>query len=104
MNPQSFAVTVESTLDDLQNRIEADAPEVECDLVDSVLILLLPDDSQIIVNRQEAAQQIWLACSDGPARFSWQGDAWQDSRTGESLKQAVARLLSLRLGHPVSLG
>ncbi|MBU2823695.1 iron donor protein CyaY, partial [Acidithiobacillus ferrooxidans] len=36
MNPQSFAVTVESTLDDLQNRIEADAPEVECDLVDSV--------------------------------------------------------------------
>ena len=103
MNPQSFAVTVENTFNDLLNRIETSAPEVESDLVDNVLTLLLPDDSQIILNRQEAVQQIWLACSDGPARFSPQDGTWRDSQSGESLEHAIGRLLSLRLDHPVSL-
>ena len=103
MNAQSFAVTVENTLNDLQNRIEVSAPEVESDRVDSVLTLLLPDDSQIIINRQEAVQQVWLACSDGPARFSRQDGRWRNSQTGESLEDAVSRLLSLRLDHPVAL-
>ncbi len=103
MNAQSFAVTVENTLNDLLSRIEASAPEVESDLVDSVLTLLLPDDSQIIINRQEAVQQVWLACSDGPARFAQQDGTWRNSQTGESLEDAVSRLLSRRLGHPVTL-
>ena len=103
MNVQSFAVTVENTLNDLLSRIEASAPEVESDLVDSVLTLLLPDDSQIIINRQEAVQQVWLACSDGPARFARQDGRWRNSQTGESLEDAVSRLLSLRLDHPVAL-
>jgi CyaY protein len=97
MNEKSFAVAVENTLTELLTRIEERAADVECDLVDSVLTLLLPDGSQIIINRQEAVQQIWLACSDGPARFSAKDDQWLDSKTGESLTTALGRLLSHRL-------
>lgn len=103
MNEKSFAVAVENTLTDLLTRIEERTPDVECDLVDSVLTLLLPDDSQIIINRQEAVQQIWLACSDGPARFSAQEDQWVDSHSGETLTAALGRLLSRRLSAPVNL-
>lgn len=103
MNEKSFAVAVENTLTELMTRIEEVVPDVECDLVDSVLTLLLPDGSQIIINRQEAVQQIWLACSDGPARFSAETDEWRDSQSGETLPKAVGRLLSLRLDHPVVL-
>ncbi len=103
MNEKSFAVAVENTLTELLTRIEARTPDVECDLVDSVLTLLLPDNSQIIINRQEAVQQIWLACSDGPARFSAADGQWLNSQTGETLPAALGRLLSLRLHQTVAL-
>ena len=104
MIERNFAITVENTLNQLLNQIEAGVPEVEGDLVDSVLTLLLPDGSQIILNRQEAVQQIWLACSDGPARFAQENGTWRDTRSGESLEMAVGRLLGRRLHHPVQIG
>ena len=104
MIEQNFAITVENTLNQLLNQIEASVPEVEGDLVDSVLTLLLPDGSQIILNRQEAVQQIWLACSDGPARFAQKNGTWRDTQSGESLEMAVGRLLGRRLHHPVQIG
>ncbi|MHB1201512.1 MAG: iron donor protein CyaY [Acidithiobacillus sp.] len=104
MTQNSFAVTVENTLNALMEQVEEVAPEVEGDLVDSVLTLILPDDSQIIINRQEAVQQIWLACSDGPARFDQVGEAWLDSQSHEPLNAAVGRLLGKRLGRSIALG
>lgn len=103
MTQNSFAVTVENTLNALMEQVEEVAPEVEGDLVDSVLTLILPDDSQIIINRQEAVQQIWLACSDGPARFDQVGEAWLDRQSHEALNAAVGRLLGKHLGRAIVL-
>ena len=101
---QSFAAAVEECLQWLLEQIEAQAPEVEADLIDSVLSLRLPDDSEIILNRQEAVEQIWLACSDGPARFDRNAaGSWVDSRSGQTLPAYLGRILQQRLGQPVAL-
>ncbi len=102
---QSFAAAVEECLQGLLLQIEAQAPEVEADLIDSVLSLHLPDDSEIILNRQEAVGQIWLACSDGPARFDRDpGGAWVDSRSGRTLPVYLGSILQARLGQSIDLG
>ena len=101
---QSFAAAVEECLQALLEQIEAQAPDVEADLIDSVLSLRLPDDSEIILNRQEAVAQIWLACSDGPARFDHEASgAWVDARSGRTLPAYLGNILQQRLGQTVEL-
>ncbi|WP_312261473.1 iron donor protein CyaY [Candidatus Igneacidithiobacillus taiwanensis] len=101
---QSFSAAVEASLQKLMQQIEDLAPEIEADLVDSVLTLQLPDGSTVILNRQEAVSQIWLACSDGPARFDRDpGGAWRDPRSGATLQEHLGAILSRRLGRPITL-
>ena len=101
---QSFSAAVEECLQEILRQIEELAPEIEADLVDSVLSLQLPDDSTVILNRQEAVAQIWLACSDGPARFDRDPDGtWRDPRSGSTLQEHLAAILARRLGRPIAL-
>ncbi|MEY2341338.1 iron donor protein CyaY [Acidithiobacillus sp. IBUN Pt1247-S3] len=101
---QSFAAAVEECLQGLLDQIEAQAPDVEADLIDSVLSLRLPDDSEIILNRQAVVEQIWLACSDGPARFDQDASgAWVDARSGQTLPAYLGKILQRRLGQTIEL-
>jgi len=103
MSDESFAVAVERTLETILNQLENDAPEVEADLVDSVLTLELPDSGKIILNRQEAVEQIWLACSDGPARFERTERGWRDTHSGKDLAEVLNTLIGQRLGRILQL-
>jgi CyaY protein len=101
---QSFSAAVEACLQEIMQQIEDAAPEIEADLVDSVLSLQLPDGSTVILNRQEAVSQIWLACSDGPARFDREAEGgWRDPRSGATLQEHLSTILSRRLGRSIPL-
>lgn len=66
--------------------------EIECD-----------DGSKIIVNKQSAAQEIWVAAKSGGFHYRWDGQAWRDTRVGEELFAALERLLSAQTGATVRL-
>ncbi|MGC8467876.1 MAG: iron donor protein CyaY [Acidithiobacillus sp.] len=103
MSDESFALAVERTLETVLSQLEDCAPEVEADLVDSVLTLELPDTSKIILNRQEAVEQLWLACSDGPARFQRTEHGWQDTQSGKGLAEVLSTLIGRRLGRTLEI-
>ncbi|MCE5386995.1 MAG: iron donor protein CyaY [Acidithiobacillus sp.] len=100
---QSFNAAAEECLRSLLAQIEEQTDAIDADLLDGVLTLELPDGNQIILNRQLATEQIWLASSDGPARFDWRGGSWLDERGGKALGIHLAEILSHRLGHPILL-
>jgi CyaY protein len=62
------------------------------------------DGSKIIVNKQSAAQEIWVAARSGGFHYRWDGQAWRDTRGGEELFAALERLLGEQSGAPVRLG
>jgi len=105
---KSFAVRATETLEDLLDRLEAceALEDADMDIVDGVLTLELEDGSQIIINRQEPLQQIWVASPLGPAHFAWsEADGeWRDDRTGKPLIATLEEALSGKLGMPVRLG
>lgn len=55
----------------------------------------LENGTQIIVNKQAAAQEIWVAAKSGGFHYKWTGSDWVDTRSGEELQAAIDRLAGL---------
>ena len=79
--------------------------DADIDLVDGVLTVEFDDGSQLIINRQEPVEQIWVASPLGPAHFSYDSDqeCWVDDKSGASLTDTLEKAFSEKLGQAVSL-
>jgi CyaY protein len=60
-----------------------------------ILEIDLDDGTQIIVNKQAAVQEIWVAAKSGGFHYRWDGTKWMDTRSGEELHTVMARLAGL---------
>ncbi len=107
MSEQSYAVRAAQLLEDIMEQLEeVEALEdADIDLVDGVLTVEFEDGGQLIINRQEPVEQIWVASPLGPAHFSYDGsqERWLDDKTGASLTDTLERAFSQKLGQAVSL-
>lgn len=107
MSQPSFALFAEQTLDEIYNRLsdQDGLDDLDIDLIDGVLTLEFEDGAQMILNRQEAAQQIWLSSPEGPAHFGYNEDedAWLDDRNGDNLHETLARVIGQKMGVRVEL-
>ena len=107
MSDQSYAVRAARLLEDIMEQLEAveALEDADIDLVDGVLTVEFEDGGQLIINRQEPLEQLWLASPEGPAHFDYNDEAgeWRNDKTGESLVTTLERVLTEKLGQPVSL-
>lgn len=107
MSQTSFALHATQTLEDILDRMSRDdaLSDLDFDLIDGVLTIEFDDGGTIILNRQEAAQQLWLASPEGPAHFGYdsQQDAWCNDRTGDTLLDTLNRVLSEQTGESIRL-
>lgn len=94
----SFSLRVETALENLLDRItENDAlVDLDADLVDGVLRIDFDDGGVIVISRQVALQQIWVATPQGPAHFvlDKRSDTWMNDRTQESLSDFLGRAIT----------
>lgn len=107
MTKVSFSVQANRLLEDLLEGMAAleALDDLDMDLVDGVLTVEFDDGSQIIINRHESAQQVWVASPLGPAHFRFDVDKndWLDDRTGVSLRQTLEQALASKLGQAIEL-
>ncbi len=68
-----------------------------------VMEIEFDDGSVIVVNKQAAAQEIWVAAKSGGFHYRWDGASWRDSRSGEELYAALSRLATAQSGTSVEL-
>lgn len=76
-------------------RIEADLEDADIDfeiVAGGILEIELADGAKIVVNKQSAAREIWVAARSGGFHYRWDGEAWRDTRSGDELHSALARL------------
>lgn len=80
-------------VDEVQQRIEdiLDDSDLDVDIENSggILTLVFDNGSQIILSRQEAMQQIWVAARSGGFHFDYAADSnlWRCSSDQRSLGQ-----------------
>ncbi|MBL8423134.1 iron donor protein CyaY [Accumulibacter sp.] len=104
MNDNEFNELADATLTQIETALERSGADLDFAMVsDSVLEIEFADRSKIIVNRHDAAKEIWVAARSGGFHYRWDGSCWQDTRSEEELMAALSRLISEQASEPVLL-
>jgi CyaY protein len=105
MNDSEFNALADAALKQIEGALELSGADLDFEMVsDNVLEIEFADGSKIIVNRHDAAQEVWVAARSGGFHYRWDGSHWQDTRSGEELMSKLAQLMSQQAGEAVSLG
>lgn len=108
MTDSEFERLATETLAGIEAAVEAaaDAAGIDVELQmkpGGVLELEFEDASKMIINRQGAAREIWVAAKSGGFHFRYDGRRWVDTRDGGELFAALSRMVSAQGGAAVIL-
>ena len=94
-------------VDKIIEQVEDELDELEADLdIESsagVLTVNFPDGSTVILSRQSASHEIWIAARSGGFHLRWVDEQWRCQTTGETLSSLLGRVFTEQLQEPVSL-
>lgn len=93
------------TISRLEEAIEASGADIDYEIVSEILTLEFADRSKIIVNKQSAARQVWVAARTGGFHYDYDaaGDCWRNDQSGAELFAELARLISQQAGEDIVL-
>ena len=99
---EPFAARAERFLARLESAVDGVADDLNIDVLrtGNVVTLAFENGRRIVVNSQEAAEEIWVAARSGGFHYRWNEEAavWRDTRSAEELRVALARLIALETG------
>jgi len=98
LNPLEFDEIVDETLIQIEDVIEDLDAEIDYDTVSGILTLEFLDHSKIIINRQIATLQLWVAAKSGGFHFDYKDNQWLDDRDSKTLQQKLSELVSEQAG------
>ena len=102
MTESEYLTLAEATQRCIEEALEAADLDFETG-AGGVLEIEFGNGSVIVVNRQTAAQEIWVAARSGGFHYRWNGAEWRDTRSGAELLCELSRLASMQAGTPVTL-
>ncbi|MEO1766611.1 iron donor protein CyaY [Thiobacter aerophilum] len=102
MTETEFNRLVDETLARIEQAIEDSGADIDYETSAGILTLDFPDGSKIVINRQSANQELWVAARAGGFHFRWMDGAWRNTRDGSQLIPSLARWVSEQAGMPVN--
>jgi len=103
MQLEEFDGKVDQILMAIEDAIEEADLDIEYDTVSGILNLEFPDRSHIIINRQGATQQIWVAAKSGGYHFNYENNDWLDEKGGELLSVLLKTQIEQQLHQSTNL-
>jgi CyaY protein len=106
MNESEYHRVASATIARIEEAVEDCGVDIDYELVSDILTLTFANDTQIIVNKQSAARQIWVAAKSGGFHYDYDEPrgVWVDGQRGEELFAALSRMAGEQAGEPVKLG
>jgi len=89
---------IEDCIDDME---QADDREIDIDTTAGMLTIDLADSGSIIVSRQIANHEVWIAAKSGGYHLSLDGEYWHCRTTGEELGALLDRVFTEQLGESI---
>jgi CyaY protein len=82
-----------------------DDEAIEAELESDILTLEFRDGARFVINSHRAARQIWMAANRSAWHFDWDAGSgeWRAAKTGDELWSTVSRVLTEKLGRPLTL-
>lgn len=92
MNDSEFIHLAEATF----TRIEKGLEDADLDYeqpADGILEIEFDDGSKLVINRHNAAREIWVAARSGGFHFRHDGEKWLDTRDNAELFDKLSTLI-----------
>jgi CyaY protein len=103
MTESEYAQLTDAVFKRLDQALEA--ADIDYELAaGGILEMEFDDGSKIVINRQPAMHEIWVAAKSGGFHFRWQDGEWRDTRSGDELFAALERMASQQAGTAIRLG
>jgi CyaY protein len=105
MNETEYVRLADEIFSQIESALDDCGADVDYEILPGgILELEFDNGSKIVINRQSATQEIWVAAKSGGFHYRWADSQWCDTRSGEELLRALSRLVSEQAGEPVTLG
>lgn len=93
LSATEFNECVDALFEQVMETIDASEAADDVELNQGVLEITCQDRSKIIVNRHAPTQEVWVAAKSGGYHFRWANGVWLDTRSGETLSDALTRVI-----------
>ena len=103
MNESEFDQCATATLLDIEQAIEASGADIDFENSGGILTLEFANGTKIIVNKQGAAKQLWVAAKSGGFHYGFNGKQWINDQSGGELMHELARCIHEQSGEEVAL-
>ena len=100
----NFDLLIDETLLKIEDAIEAGGWDIDFETAGGVLTLSFSDQSVIIINRQFATQQLWVAAKSGGYHFDYIPDkGWVCDQAPSLLMPMLSRLCTEQASESIEL-
>lgn len=104
MTESEYTRLADETLTRIEHALESVDDDLDYELAPGgILEVEFDNGSKIIINKQSATQEIWVAAKSGGYHFRWDGSAWRDTRSGEELFASLSAFASAQAGSTIDL-
>ena len=103
MNDNEFIQLTEATFASIQRGLEDADLDFE-QPSDGILEVEFENGSKVVINRHNAAREIWVAARSGGFHFRHADGVWLDTRDNTELFTKLATLIAAQGGGTVSFG
>jgi len=104
MKESDFNLLVDDLMLALEESIDDSGVDIDYETSAGVMTLTIEaDGSKVIISRQPAMSQVWVAAKSGGFHFNRAGDVWQCSSTSETLGELLGRVCTEQAGEQVQL-
>ena len=101
MDDSKFQEIVDEEFVRIEDRVDELELDLDIDASGGVLEFTLDSGSSVILSRQIANHEIWVAAKSGGFHLKRAGDGWHCDNTGESLEQLLNRVFVEQAGAPL---
>ena len=98
MDDSQFQEIVDDEFVRIEDRVDELELDIDVNASGGVLTFTLDSGSSVILSRQIASHEIWVAAKSGGFHLKRAGDGWRCHNTNESLEQLLNRVFMEQVG------
>lgn len=99
----SFNEVIDDLIINIEDQIDELSTDVDYETTAGILTLTMPNNSQIIINRQTSQFQLWLAAKSGGFHFEFNDNSWLDTKTNKDFYQTLNECVFQQSGQQLLL-
>ncbi len=103
MTESEFIRMSEELFEHIEDQIDENGWDFDCQFAGNVLTIEAADGTQIIVNRHTPNQELWIAAKSGGYHFAEQNGKWLATRDNRDFYDVLNEALSAASGEAVKI-